>query len=467
MWFLVVIAFAADRDLLFVGNSYTASNGLVGLVEGASEARQPWADTRAVELSQGGWTWADHAARVEEGGAWQQAFADTWDVVVLQEQSQIPGFPMEEAVWQESLASLQELAQAAEPADVALLLTWGRLDGDRQNPDLYPDFPTMQDRLTAGYLAYADSLGGATVIPAGEAFRALWAQGPDEAFFQLYVADESHPTPYGTHMVATTAHAALTGRDPSEVTVPWPEVDTAILEAHHEVVRELVLREPFGPYGYPWAQEWTDGRSQVGGAGMRPVVRVTGEGTTDALVVGGTEDGLAADGELWIGVDASLSATTLSAGVDGTGVVVLDGTLDVDDLVLGDGAAFVWSGTLAATTVTGDLVQDGGVLRIDAPVDVSGRWTVHDGDVALAMDVEPGEQVLVTAAAVDPGPVDEVAGYPVAVVARDGRDALVATVPGAATGRTDGGSSSIAEEAGGCGCAASTAVPWGSWARRP
>ena len=104
-------AFPQDVRVLMIGNSYTQANDLHLGVEAALEVGVPvWEDVLVKALTQGGATLADHAARADgsEGDtAWRQELvtgedAGTWTWVILQDQSQIPGFPQSQAEWQAS-----------------------------------------------------------------------------------------------------------------------------------------------------------------------------------------------------------------------------------------------------------------------------------------------------------------------------------------------------------------------------
>ena len=59
-----------------------------------------------------------------------------WDWVVLQDQSQIPGFPRSQAEWIASKDGAVEIAEVIEDngGETVLMMTWGRRDGDSNNP---------------------------------------------------------------------------------------------------------------------------------------------------------------------------------------------------------------------------------------------------------------------------------------------------------------------------------------------
>jgi len=134
---LATPAAAADLDVLFVGNSYTAANDLATTVEGMIEAQGTLPDTRTEAHSPGGRRLVEHLADADgTNGAtplnqWMTADPDRWHVIVLQEQSQIPGFYDLAPDYDESLDSavgLDDLVAAA-GADTLFFMTWGRRSG--------------------------------------------------------------------------------------------------------------------------------------------------------------------------------------------------------------------------------------------------------------------------------------------------------------------------------------------------
>jgi len=172
----------------------------------------------------GGRRLAQHAADLEVASSpVAMAFGQRWDRVFLQDQSQIPGFPEGSADRIASDAAAQPLARAALDAGARVVFyqTWGRRDGDERNPGLYPDFPTMQDRLTAGYerLASLAAMSGAEVSigEVGEAFRRVHDAGDRDHFEALYDADGSHPSVQGTYLAALVLAEASVGIRPGDV----------------------------------------------------------------------------------------------------------------------------------------------------------------------------------------------------------------------------------------------------------
>lgn len=238
---------------LFLGNSYTDFNELEQLyADVVASLGEPRPEVLA--LTPGGYRLAQHASDARtDGHAVQVALSEpsAWDVVTLQEQSQIPGFPESDPTFVESVGAAGELGALcdARGARVVLYQTWGRRDGDDTNPGLYPDFTTMQDRLSAGYRALATAAADAgadvRVAPVGEAFRRIHDGEPDPLdpaalFSRLYAGDGSHPSLAGSYLAACVIAAVARDADPRTIAYRPAGVDeadaTRLLDAAAEAI---------------------------------------------------------------------------------------------------------------------------------------------------------------------------------------------------------------------------------------
>jgi hypothetical protein len=420
MWWigLCASAVAADADVLMLGNSYTASNGLKIRVAEQLVAQVPtWTDVYAESETTGGLSLSGHLARADGtlGDTRTRDLLVTggylWDHVVLQDQSQIPGFPEGTPDLEASQAALPDLDALIElaGAQTVLLLTWGRRDGDTLNPWLYPDFQTMQDLLTAGYIGYARSISRpgrtAWIAPAGPAFALVHgdvlaagdeptAVGSD--FHALYKPDGSHPSPTGTFLVSAVVAATLTGRSSVDLGVMTDAGIDEDLRLYLEAVADrAVLGDPYGAFPFPWALQYTDLAGPViSGVGMRPLARVSGAALEPGSLRIAVHDpaGVAGDGRLLVDEGGSLTVGTLVVGETGAGEAEVRGSLDADEVVLaqlggsgrlvvrgeaevgavraGTGAAMVRleAGMLAVGTLEAPFVQTAGRLSLRGPV---------------------------------------------------------------------------------------------------
>ncbi len=257
-----------DYEVLFVGNSYVFTGDVPSRVRALAAPRT----TRIESIAYGGYRLSQHATDAETDGTALAPWLRTgtpaeraFDVVILQEQSQIGGFPESDATRVESLEGASRLASLARANDasVVLYLTWGRERGDETNPGLFGTFEAMQDRLDAGYRAMAARLRseGARVriAPVGAAFRVvhddLVAAGSDPAaagspFDALYSPDGSHPSANGAYLIAVVIHATVTGEDPTTLS-DAPDLDAPTSSALREVAAR-VMRDP------DWSSELSD-----------------------------------------------------------------------------------------------------------------------------------------------------------------------------------------------------------------
>ena len=212
------------QELLFVGNSYTYYNDLDQLVASFATSLPGAPIVTASRVASGGYRLPQHASDAATDSTPLAAFLGTgpypsWTFVVLQDQSQIPGFPESQQERIDSVAASVELARrAAEHGATTLLFqTWGRCDGDSSNPDRFPDFLTMNNLLAEGYAQMEQAIRAAGYpvrrVPVGAAFAAIregdLAAGRDpldsaSLFFRLYAADGSHPSLEGSYLAAAT-----------------------------------------------------------------------------------------------------------------------------------------------------------------------------------------------------------------------------------------------------------------------
>ena len=208
--------------VLFVGNSLTYQNDLPRMFAGLAKSRGH--DVQVDVFSPGGYRLAQHAVdqrlleKIDRGG---------WDVVVLQEQSQMPAVPRERLdreVYPFARALSQRIQAASPRARIAFYQTMARRNGDAQT---FPDLPEahtyqgMQRRINASYAEMAKANHG-LLVPVGEVWEKARTQNPT---LSLY-ADDVHPSFLGTYLVACVFYAALFGESPIGAAHP-PGIDDA------------------------------------------------------------------------------------------------------------------------------------------------------------------------------------------------------------------------------------------------
>ena len=212
------------NNLLVYGNSYTSQNSLHTLLEDLGV-------TDAEALTGGGMRFDDHWDNVNTSGhSWNTTLRNTnWDYVILQDQSQVPGFNRTTSSWIEDKDAAILLADTieSESSESVLMMTWGRRNGDPMNPTIYSNFTMMQDRLEHGYIDFRDNMTvqgrDVWIAPVGLAFQhihdSIQSSGSNPisvgtTFYGLYSADGSHPSLSGSYLAACVIYATLTGETP-------------------------------------------------------------------------------------------------------------------------------------------------------------------------------------------------------------------------------------------------------------
>jgi lysophospholipase L1-like esterase len=190
--------------VLFVGNSLTFKNDLPQLVHRLGGTRTP---IFAGSFTAPGWQLRQFAADHQL----ERLLHDVrWDVVVLQEQSQVPSFSAADRA-EEFTPYVKELADEirASGAQPLLFVTWAHRTGDRRNvaDDTYT---AMQERVDDGY-ADAALASGAAVADVGEAWARALLLRPQ---LELWASDGTHPSRAGSYLAACVFSSMLTRTSP-------------------------------------------------------------------------------------------------------------------------------------------------------------------------------------------------------------------------------------------------------------
>lgn len=193
--------------ILFIGNSYTGSNNLPGMFKQIADNTGD--SILESNFSGGGQTLRDHSN--PNGGEMMEIRSGKWDVIVLQEQSQLPSFPENQV--QESFYPyahfLDSSAKAANPCvKVLFYMTWGRKNGDAQNCANFPPICTyngMDSLLRLRYTVAAQQ-NHSMISPVGPVRKYLKENRPE---IELYEPDESHPSYAGTYAAACCFYTTI------------------------------------------------------------------------------------------------------------------------------------------------------------------------------------------------------------------------------------------------------------------
>jgi len=185
-------AAAPPLRVLFIGNSYTYVNDLPQMIADLAKA----AKQRPLVFDKetpGGYSLEQHW---KDAKAVKKIAADTWDFVVLQEQSLRP---LNEPQLMFDYAAKFDAAIKKTNAKTLLYQTWSRQDAlDKQS------------QLSKAYLALGATLK-ACVVPVGMAWE--WVR-KDDPKLVLYSADKSHPSKAGTYLAACVFYVTLYHKSP-------------------------------------------------------------------------------------------------------------------------------------------------------------------------------------------------------------------------------------------------------------
>jgi hypothetical protein len=193
----------ACTRVLFIGNSYTTVNALPTVF--AKLARSGGHRVDAGTAAGNGWTLENHAGSPITAA---KLARKKWDIVVLQEQSQLPS--VEQFRQTQMYPAARRLIGAIrnQGARPLFYLTWARRDGWPENG--MPNYASMQAAINEGYLAIAGDQRVA-VAPVGYAWSILLASETPAALWQ---EDGSHPSEAGTYLAACVFYATIFRESP-------------------------------------------------------------------------------------------------------------------------------------------------------------------------------------------------------------------------------------------------------------
>jgi len=202
---LSTAAIAAEKNILFIGNSYTG--GIRKTFSKLVEAEKTGA--KVEYFNPGGKTllWHSQQKKVSD-----KIKSQKWDIIVLQDQSQTPAyFPQN---FLKGATALKKQIDA-NGAQALFYMTWGRRDGDKRNAHVAPTFEKMQQMLTDNYSAAAKQLGIPTA-PAGPAWAEVKKKSP-ETFKELYRKDGSHPSAKGAYLTSIVIYCRIFNKKPADI----------------------------------------------------------------------------------------------------------------------------------------------------------------------------------------------------------------------------------------------------------
>jgi len=205
------VAVSQTTSVLWLGNSYTAANNLPDLLY--QLALSGGDSVTYNSNTPGGYTLQMHS---QNATSLQLINQQPWDFVVVQAQSQEPSFDpayVNTNVFPYATFLDSAIQNNDSCTQTVFYMTWGRKNGDASNCAAWPPVCTylgMQGLLRERYVQMAHD-NNAVTAPCGEAWRNVIATTPT---YDLYVADESHPSLYGSYLNACVFYATMFRKSP-------------------------------------------------------------------------------------------------------------------------------------------------------------------------------------------------------------------------------------------------------------
>lgn len=206
-----ILAQGISRNVLFLGNSYTANNNLPQLI--ALAASSAGDNLSYDSYTPGGYKLIEHAANTISRS---KVMAGGWDYVVLQDQSQTPA--LENGDFFTGSRNLCQLIKQHNPcAQPLFYMTWGKENGDPLNCPTFTPMCTYNgmDSLLSMNYTYMAAQMNAKVSPVGAVWKYLRQNHPT---LDLYEPDGSHPTPAGSYVAACCFYTAIFKKSPLLIT---------------------------------------------------------------------------------------------------------------------------------------------------------------------------------------------------------------------------------------------------------
>jgi hypothetical protein len=214
-------ALPACVRVLFLGNSYTYANDLPATF--ARLARAGGHEVEVTMVAGGGETLAEHASSAE---SLAKLGSQSWDFVVLQEQSETPASSAGARYYMYPAA--RELASRARAARATPIFFMTPAHRDGISGSATPSYETMQLAIDQSYLAIASELG-APVAPVGFTWFVVRRDHPE---IDLWQADGSHPSTAGTYLAACVFYASIFRQSPEGLADAdgLPDAQASVLE---------------------------------------------------------------------------------------------------------------------------------------------------------------------------------------------------------------------------------------------
>lgn len=209
--FIASITYCSDTTkVLFVGNSYTYFNDLPDLFKQLSQSSGKNVITDM--SAPGGYTLDQHYTTQ---ATLNKINSQSWNYVVLQEQSQYPTIEYYRIHFTNIYAVRLDSVIKANSSQTMFYMTWGRKIGGQQCignycSTVFTDYFHMQDSLSSAYTQISQMLN-AKLSPVGLAWKKALIQDPNA---DLWDMDGSHPSIRGSYLAACMFYVTVFNESP-------------------------------------------------------------------------------------------------------------------------------------------------------------------------------------------------------------------------------------------------------------
>ena len=218
--------------ILFIGNSYTFVNDLLGMFTKLAKSGGHRVETGM--SAQGGWFLSDHVNSAE---TLSQIKSSKWNFVVLQEQSELPASEQLRVsrMYPAARTLVKKIKEVG--ADPILFITWAHRDGWPDNG--MPSYENMQSAINIGYTTIGHELD-LRMAPVGYAWSKLRQQNPQ---LNLWQEDGSHPSEQGTYLAACVFYSVIYKESPVGLSYTG-NLSTEDAQLLQKMAADIVLTHP-------------------------------------------------------------------------------------------------------------------------------------------------------------------------------------------------------------------------------
>lgn len=225
-----IISFAQTDSILFLGNSYTYTQDVPGLLNSVANSK---GKTLFIDqYTPGGKQLSQHYS---DATSLQKINSHQWDYVVLQEQSQMPLINGNTVANYAQKIVLEQIKPNNSCTEVITYMTWAREAGNSWLTQInytHEQMATYYENFYEDLWKYVPG----RVSPVGKAFHEATRQGID-----VYSSDGSHQNQTGSYIAALVFYATIYKESPIGVT--YSPLNVTLTEKCQQIAHDVVMTD--------------------------------------------------------------------------------------------------------------------------------------------------------------------------------------------------------------------------------